>query len=105
MNLDVAVLAEWYASHSVVRGLWAMEESGAIRIIVTLEPTLDGDDTAPAWLANSSSWAHDLELRTHRSVRLQMINDHSHIASVRDLNALIAAISWRDPEYWTSQPA
>lgn len=105
MNLDVAVLAEWYASHSVVRRLWAIEEPAVIRIIVTLEPTLDSDDTEPAWLANSWRWAHELEFRAHRSVRLEMINDPSHIASVCDLNALIAAISWRDPEYWTSQPA
>jgi hypothetical protein len=53
------VLAKWYAAHSVVRRLWAIRESQRMRIIVKLEPTRDGDDIYPAWLANGHEWAHE----------------------------------------------
>jgi len=98
ISATAAVLAEWYASHSVVRRLWAIEAVDAIRIVVMLEPTVDGDDTQPAWLAHNWTWAHDLQLRTHRTVRLEMINDASHIDSLFDTDsALITEMSWRDP--------
>jgi hypothetical protein len=45
-------LSQWYASHAIVRRLWAMESGEAIRIVVTLEPTLDGDDA----LITEISW-------------------------------------------------
>ena len=93
-----AVLAKWYASHSVVRRLWAIEEIEVIRVVVTLEPTHDGDDVQPAWLANSRTWAQELQLRMHRTVRLEMINEPSHIESSFDRDsALITEMSWRDP--------
>ncbi|HET9447385.1 MAG TPA: hypothetical protein VFO35_14055 [Steroidobacteraceae bacterium] len=94
-----ATLVSWYASHSIVRRLWAIESGEAIRVVVTLEPTLDGDDTQPAWLANSWSWAQDLRLRLQRMVHLELINEPSvrvETSCDRD-DALIAEISWRDP--------
>jgi hypothetical protein len=98
LETNIAALAEWYSSHSVVRRLWALETIDAIRIVVTLEPTPDGDDTQPAWLANSSSWAQEIRLRTQRMVSLEMINDPSQIESSCDAaSAWIAEISWRDP--------
>ena len=93
-----AELGRWYASHSVVRRLWAVEDLDVIRIVMTLEPTLDGDDTQPAWLANSWTWAQELEIRMHRTVRLEMISESSQIESSLDGHgALITEISWRDP--------
>ena len=68
--MDERELSKWYASHSIVRRLWAMESGEAIRVVVTLEPTLDGDDTQPAWLANSWTWAQELRLRLQRIVHL-----------------------------------
>ena len=99
ITAPAAVLAKWYASHSVVRRLWAIEEIEVIRIVVTLEPTHDGDDVQPAWLANSWTWAQELQLRMHRIVRLEMIDEPSHIESSfdRDDSALITETSWRDP--------
>jgi hypothetical protein len=92
-------LVKWYASHSVVRRLWAIESGEAIRVVVTLEPTLDGDDTQPAWLANSWTWAQELRLRLHRIVHLELINEPSVRveASCDREGALITEISWRDP--------
>ena len=94
-----AELVKWYASHSLVRHLWAIEASEAIRVVVTLEPTLDSDDTQPAWLANSWTWAQELRLRLQRTVHLELINEPSARveASCDGASALITEISWRDP--------
>lgn len=93
-----AVLAEWYASHSVVRRLWAIEADEALRVILTLEPTADGDDTQPTWLANSWSWTRELRLRTRRMVHLELIGDPSQFESSPDRSgALITEVFWRDP--------
>ena len=94
-----APLVNWYASHSIIRRLWAIESGEAVRVLVTLEPTLDGDDTQPAWLANSWSWAQDLRFRLQRMVHLELISEPSlrvEASCDRD-DALIAEISWRDP--------
>lgn len=99
--LTAAVLAEWYASRSVVRRLWAVDGVEAIRIVLVLEPTVDGDDTQPAWLANSSAWTDELELLTHRAVRVQLLKELSHITSpLASGDVLIADIAWRDPVAW-----
>jgi hypothetical protein len=94
-----AVLAKWYGSHSTIRRLWAIEEIEMIRVVVTLEPTPDGDDTQPAWLANSRTWAQELRLHLRRTVHLQLIHEpSSHTESSCDLHSgLITEISWRDP--------
>jgi hypothetical protein len=94
-----AALAEWYASHSTIRRLWALEEIEMIRVVVTLEPTPDGDDTQPAWLAYSRLWAQELRLGLQRTVRLQLITEPpSHIESSCEWHsALITELSWRDP--------
>ena len=98
-SATAAMLAEWYASHSTIRRLWAIEEKEVIRVVVTLEPTPDGDDTQPAWLANSWTWAQDLRLRLQGTVHLQMIGEPSARAeSFCDTHsALITELSWRDP--------
>lgn len=95
----VAWLGKWYASHSIVRRLWAIEAPEAIRIVLTLEPTLDGDDTQPAWFANSWTWAQELRLRLQRQVHLELLNEPSArlAASCNSSSALITEISWRDP--------
>jgi hypothetical protein len=105
-SLDVAqpigrtavVLRNWYASHPVVRRLWAIEAETMLRIVVTLEPTPDGDDTLPAWLANSRTWARELQLEMDRTVRLEMIGERSNMPSIIDAkDVLVAELSWRDP--------
>jgi hypothetical protein len=94
-----AALVKWYAAHSIVRRLWAIESGEAIRVVVTLEPTLDGDDTQPAWLANSWSWAQELRQRLQRMVHLELINEPSLRieAACNGEDALITEISWREP--------
>lgn len=97
-NEAAAVLTEWYASHSVVRRLWAIEADEALRVILTLEPTADGDDTQPTWLANSWNWTRELRFRMQRMVHLELIADPSQFESPPDRSgALITEVFWRDP--------
>src|SRR5687767_2412709 len=92
-----ATLARWYAAHSSIRRLWAVEDREALIVFVTLEPTSDGADAFPVWLANSNDWADDLRVRTHREVQLQLIvSDMFEATDVNSGRAVIAELSWRD---------
>ena len=96
-----AALGKWYDAHAAVRRLWASEQSGAVRVVVALEPTSDGDDALPAWLANSREWTGDLRSLTNRDVELQAIFLTAAEESPFDADAvLIAEFSWRDA--WSS---
>lgn len=96
-----AELARWYTSHAVVRRLWAIEEIEAIRIVLALEPTVDGADAQPAWLASSSTWAQELQLRMHKIVRLELLDEPTHIKLPLERDCvLIAEVAWRDPSAW-----
>ena len=91
------VLAKWYAAHPAVRRLWAIKEPQRMRVIVTLEPTHDGDDIYPAWLANGPQWARELQSRMHGPVELEVMHPPSAaelVAGVDDV--LIAELFWRD---------
>lgn len=91
------VLTKWYATHSVVRRLWAIRDSQRMRVIVTLEPTHDGDDIYPAWLANGHKWAHELQLLMDGPMQLEVIDEPSlgELASRVD-GVLVAELVWRD---------
>lgn len=72
---ESAALAAWYDSNPALRHLWAIKYAQGLRVIIRLEPTLDGDDTLPGWIANSRARAHELQLRTHESVQLEAIDE------------------------------
>jgi hypothetical protein len=92
-----AILAKWYDAHPAVRRLWALEHSGAIHVVITLEPTSDGDDAMPAWLAHSRGWASDLRLLTNREVQLRPINSAApEDVLVSGDGTIVAEFSWRD---------
>ncbi len=88
-------LAEWYASHALVRRLWAIRDTEGLRVLVTLEPTPDGDDTHPAWIANREAWVHELQSYADSTVRLEQI-EHDEVELEAE-GVLVAAFSWRDP--------
>lgn len=94
----IAVLAGWYTTHSVVRRLWAIAVAETIHVVVALEPTVDGDDTQPAWLADSGHWVRELRSRMRETVHLELITEPWQIDSPFGSDAtLITEISWRDP--------
>lgn len=91
------VLAKWYAAHASVRRLWAVENQDALTVFVALEPTSDGDDAFPIWLANSREWVGDLGARTNRDVELKLIvSDGFEEADVAAGATKIADLRWRD---------
>jgi hypothetical protein len=94
---ESAALAAWYDSHSAVRHLWAIKNAQGLRVILRLEPTLDGDDTLPGWIANSRAWAHELRLRTHESVQLEAIDELLTDGIEVTEGIIVAALGWRDP--------
>lgn len=95
-------LAKWYAARSSIRRLWAIDESATLLVLVSLEPTSDGDDPLPVWFAHEREWATDLRARLNRDVRLQLLASGASAPShVSGAAAIIAELSWRDP--WLSQ--
>ncbi|MCI0348464.1 MAG: hypothetical protein L0Z53_03475 [Acidobacteriales bacterium] len=93
----LVVLAEWYAAHSAVRRLWAITETQRMRVIVTLEPTHDGDDIYPGWLANGHEWSHELQLRMDVPVQLEVMDQPFLAEPAAGVDGvLVAALFWRD---------
>ena len=96
-NVSTA-LARWYADHSSIRRLWAVDEPDALVVFVALEPSSDGDDALPVWLANRHSWTHDLRRATERDVQLKLLVPGAFDDTDIDAAAVtIAELSWRDP--------
>jgi hypothetical protein len=40
-------LAKWYDAHPGVQRLWGISDTQALRVVVLIEPTYDGDDVYP----------------------------------------------------------
>jgi hypothetical protein len=96
------VVAKWYAAHSAVRRLWAISESQRLRVIVMLEPTHDGDEIYPAWLANSHEWARELQLRMDCPVQLEVVDAPSVAEFAVGVDGvLVAEVFWRDSSMQT----
>jgi hypothetical protein len=97
VNPVAMVLTDWYALHSTIRRLWAVETSSSIKVLLTLEPTLDGSDTSPAWFANAERWANELRERLDRPIALQLIEAFSLDEIEIRGESCIADLCWRDP--------
>jgi hypothetical protein len=90
-------LAKWYGTHPSIRRLWAIEEGGEITVCVSLEPTSDGGDTLPLWLAMSQEWRSDLQSLCRRDIDLKFVEPDllpsSHLTGEA---AIVAEIDWRE---------
>ena len=93
------LLAHWYATQSSIRRLWAIDErDSGISVFVTLEPTFDGDDALPIWLAKCSDWADELRVLTDCEVSLKLIASGAFEHARLDTTAAtITELNWRDP--------
>jgi hypothetical protein len=99
-DFQSAPLAAWYAAHSSVRRLWAIRDASGLRVLVTLEPTHDGNDTYPVWVANCNAWADELQSCTEASVRLELLDEPMFDGAAIDAESLlVATLSWRDPSF------
>ena len=91
-----AALTKWYADHSTIRCLWAIEDAPDLVVYVALEPSSDGDDALPVWLANQQNWANDLRRATNREVQLQLVVSGTlEDLDIRADATTIAQLSWR----------
>lgn len=91
-------LDRWYCHQPSIRRLLAIDESPALMVFVTLEPTADGGDSFPIWLAMQSAWTSDLRTLTDCAVQLMLvapdaIDDTCEAAS----DHIVAHLCWRDP--------
>jgi hypothetical protein len=101
MKADIsAALAQWYADNAAIRRLRAVEAAVGLVVLVTLEPTSDGDDTLPIWLANRREWSDHLTRLTRREVQLLPVTANEYEGSPVDSGAVtIAELGWRD--FWS----
>jgi hypothetical protein len=90
-------LSQWYAAHPAVRRLWAIQDSRRVRVIVTLEPTHDGDEVYPAWLANGGQWSHELQSRMDEPVELEVLDARLAPELPAGDGVVVAELLWRDP--------
>jgi hypothetical protein len=94
----LAALEKWYATHSAIRRLRVVSSAGYLTVFVLIEPTSDGDEVLPIWLANRRRWLSDLRVLTRRSVRLELtFSDEFTQGKVSEDIELITELSWRDP--------
>jgi predicted nucleotidyltransferase len=75
-------IAAWAGTHDKVRRVWVVgsRARGTARpesdldIAVELEPTPDGDETLPEWVANAEAWRDELQQRVEPKVDLQWVD-------------------------------
>ncbi|CAN7696017.1 hypothetical protein ABL850_28155 [Variovorax paradoxus] len=94
-----SALARWYAEQPAVRRLWAIraEDEPMLRVIVLLEPSPDGDEISPAWMAHGSRWARDLRERLADAVQLERIDGPlPEEFEIDGEGAVLSALCWRD---------
>ena len=90
-------LSAWYDAHSSVRRLWAIEDGRSLTVCISLEPTSDGDDALPIWLAMNREWCSDLQSMIPREVQLQFVTQDVLPSSYATGDAVIVAeIDWRE---------
>src|SRR5690606_39884808 len=64
-------LSQWYRAQSSVRRLRAIADRDALIVLVTIEPSVDGDDMLPVWLARQHDWRNELSSLASRDVSLE----------------------------------
>lgn len=94
---DIATaLAKWYGARASIRRMWAIDRSAALEVLVALEPTPDGGETLPIWLANKRHWTYELQQLAQRDVQLKLValDDFGEFYPDPEA-ALIAELHWR----------
>ena len=94
------VLADWYARHAVVLRLWAIRPYSvghAMRVILMLEPSIDGNEISPAWMAKGAGWARDLQQKLDGAVQLERLDGPlPEEFEIEGEGVLHASLCWRD---------
>jgi hypothetical protein len=97
---NARALDQWYADHPAVRRLWAIAPEPSdpgLRIVVMLDPSPDGDETAPAWFAHGHRWSADLQRRLRTDVDLECIDGPvPDEFEIDGKGVVVASLCWRD---------
>jgi len=102
-TLDFDALRSWYDGKPSVRRLWAIRpeedsEATGLRVILMLEPSPDGNDPSPRWMAHGPQWAMELTERLSGTVQLERIDGPlPDEFEIEGEGVLLSALSWRDP--------
>lgn len=102
VSAEAEALSAWYDARPAIRRLWAIRNERALNIIVTVEPTMDNNDTYPAWFACSRGWAREIQSITGGVVSLELLEEPAvDEFEIGFDGELVTAISWRDPtSFW-----
>lgn len=101
VTAESVALAAWYDAHPTVRRLWGIRDRHMLGVIVTLEPTVDNNDTYPTWFACSRGWSQEIQRITGSVVKLELIEEPLVEEFDVDIEGdIIAALNWRDPTYF-----
>jgi len=98
----VQALCSWYAARPAVRRLWVIRPEApaggsALRVILMLEPSPDGDDPSPRWMADGARWATELSEQLAIQVLLERIDGPvPEEFEIDGEGVLLAALGWRD---------
>lgn len=96
-------LRDWYDSKPYVRRLWAIRPDGAsdattLRILVMLDPSPDGDDHSPRWMASGAQWSQELSKQLAAYVQLERIDGPlPDVFEIDGDGVLLSTLCWRDP--------
>ena len=101
-SAEAKALSAWYDARPTVKRLWAIRDQSKLNVIITLEPTVDDDDTYPAWLACGRGWANEIQSMTGGTVSLEMLEEPTvDEFEIGFDGELVTALSWRDPtSFW-----
>jgi len=90
-------LAAWYDANASIRRLWAIENGRCLTVCVALEPTADGSDSLPLWLAMNREWNSDLEAIIPREIQLKLVaSDMLPPSCIADDAVIVAEVDWRE---------
>jgi hypothetical protein len=102
VTAESEALADWYDAHPTIRRMWAIRDTQVLNVILTIEPTMDGSDTYPAWFACSRRWTQEIQSIASGTVELELLDEPRINEFEIDLEGeIVAAFSWRDPtSFW-----
>lgn len=95
-------LKAWYDAKPAIRRLWAIEpedagDAGALRVVVMLEPSPDGNETSPSWMAHGERWALELSEQLAGTVDLERIDGPlPDEFELEGEGTVLSALCWRD---------
>jgi len=96
------VLSNWYDANAAIQRLWAIQPTGgdgspAMRVVVMLAPSLDGDDANLTWIARGPGWEQELRQQLAGAVQLEWIDgplpDEFEIDGE---GVVLSLLCWRD---------